>query len=34
LDFTLDESEQLRRIVGKKKIDQMPAWQAKDSTKD
>ena len=27
--FTLDESEQLRRIVGKKKIDQMPAWQAK-----
>ena len=27
--FTLDEAEQLRRIVGKKKIDQMPAWQAK-----
>ena len=27
--FTLDESEQLRRIVGKKKIDQMPAWQRK-----
>ena len=27
--FTLDESEQLRRIVGKKKIDQMPEWQAK-----
>ena len=27
--FTLDESEQLRRIVGKKKVDQMPAWQAK-----
>jgi len=27
--FTLDESEQLRRIVGKKKIDQMPAWKAK-----
>lgn len=27
--FTLDESEQLRRIVGKKKIDQMPAWQQK-----
>jgi DNA polymerase-3 subunit alpha len=27
--FTLDESEQLRRIVGKKKIDQMPAWQKK-----
>jgi DNA polymerase-3 subunit alpha len=29
LGFTLDESEQLRRIVGKKKIDQMPAWQGK-----
>lgn len=27
--FTLDEAEQLRRIVGKKKIDQMPAWQEK-----
>ena len=27
--FTLDESEQLRRIVGKKKVDQMPAWQRK-----
>jgi len=27
--FTLDESEQLRRIVGKKKIDQMPEWKAK-----
>jgi DNA-directed DNA polymerase III PolC len=27
--FTLDEAEQLRRIVGKKKIDQMPAWKAK-----
>jgi DNA polymerase III subunit alpha len=27
--FTLDESEQLRRIVGKKKIEQMPAWQKK-----
>ena len=27
--FTLDESEQLRRIVGKKKIDQMPAWKSK-----
>ena len=25
--FTLDEAEQLRRIVGKKKIDQMPKWQ-------
>ncbi len=29
IGFTLDEAEQLRRIVGKKKIDQMPAWQAK-----
>ena len=29
IGFTLDESEQLRRIVGKKKVDQMPAWQAK-----
>ena len=27
--FTLDESEQLRRIVGKKKIDLMPEWQSK-----
>jgi DNA polymerase-3 subunit alpha len=27
--FTLDESEQLRRIVGKKKVDQMPAWKKK-----
>jgi len=27
--FTLDESEQLRRIVGKKKVDQMAAWQDK-----
>jgi DNA polymerase-3 subunit alpha len=27
--FTLDEAEQLRRIVGKKKIDQMPAWKKK-----
>lgn len=27
--FTLDESEQLRRIVGKKKVDEMPAWKAK-----
>ena len=27
--FTLDESEQLRRIVGKKKVDQMPVWKAK-----
>lgn len=27
--FSLDESEQLRRIVGKKKVDQMSAWKAK-----
>lgn len=27
--FTLDEAEQLRRIVGKKKVDQMPVWKAK-----
>ena len=27
--FSLYESEQLRRIVGKKKVDQMPAWKAK-----
>jgi DNA polymerase-3 subunit alpha len=27
--FTLDEAEQLRRIVGKKKVDQMPAWKEK-----
>ncbi len=27
--FSLDESEQLRRIVGKKKVDQMAAWQDK-----
>ena len=31
--FSLDESEQLRRIVGKKKVDQMPAWKAKISEK-
>jgi DNA polymerase-3 subunit alpha len=29
LGFTLDEAEQLRRIVGKKKVDQMPAWKEK-----
>ena len=29
LGFTLDESEQLRRIVGKKKVSEMPAWQGK-----
>jgi DNA polymerase-3 subunit alpha len=27
--FSLDESEQLRRIVGKKKVDKMPEWKAK-----
>jgi DNA polymerase-3 subunit alpha len=27
--FTLDEAEQLRRIVGKKKIELMPAWKKK-----
>ena len=27
--FTLDEAEQLRRIVGKKKVDLMPEWQEK-----
>lgn len=27
--FTLDESEQLRRIVGKKKIDKMQEWKQK-----
>ena len=27
--FTLDEAQQLRRIVGKKKVDQMPAWKEK-----
>jgi DNA polymerase III subunit alpha len=27
--FTLDEAEQLRRIVGKKKVDQIEAWKQK-----
>jgi len=31
--FSLDEAEQLRRIVGKKKVDQMPAWKQKISEK-
>ena len=31
--FTLDESEQLRRIVGKKKVDLMPEWQSKINAK-
>ena len=29
LGFTLDESEQLRRIVGKKKVEKMPEWKNK-----
>lgn len=33
IGFTLDESEQLRRIVGKKKVDQMPAWKQKIAEK-
>lgn len=31
--FTLDEAEQLRRIVGKKKVDLMPEWQDKIKNK-
>tara|TARA_R110002074_G_scaffold351863_1_gene523077 strand:+ start:1 stop:1269 length:1269 start_codon:yes stop_codon:yes gene_type:complete len=31
--FSLDESEQLRRIVGKKKVDKMPEWKAKINKK-
>lgn len=31
--FTLDESEQLRRIVGKKKVSEMPKWQDKINKK-
>jgi DNA polymerase-3 subunit alpha len=27
--FSLEESEELRRIVGKKKVDQMPKWKKK-----
>ncbi len=33
IGFTLDESEQLRRIVGKKKVDQMPEWKQKIESK-
>jgi len=33
IGFTLDESEQLRRIVGKKKVDQMVAWREKIAAK-
>jgi len=29
IGFTLDESEQLRRIVGKKKVKEMSSWEAK-----
>jgi DNA polymerase-3 subunit alpha len=29
IGFTLDEAEQLRRIVGKKKIKEMPKWKKK-----
>ena len=31
--FSLDEAEQLRRIVGKKKVDQMQDWKAKIAEK-
>ena len=31
--FTLDEAEQLRRIVGKKKVKEMPQWKSKISKK-
>ena len=31
--FSLDEAEQIRRIVGKKKVDQMPLWKEKIETK-
>lgn len=33
IGFTLDEAEILRRIVGKKKIDEIKAWQKKIETK-
>jgi DNA polymerase III alpha subunit len=33
IGFNLDEAEQLRRIVGKKKIDLMPEWKSKIETK-
>lgn len=29
IGFTLDEAEMLRRIIGKKKVDEMPKWEAK-----
>ena len=31
--FTLDESEQIRRIVGKKKVEEMPKWRKKIENK-
>ena len=31
--FDLDEAEQLRRIIGKKKIEEMPVWREKINTK-
>lgn len=31
--FSLDESEQLRRIVGKKKVELMPEWESKIKNK-
>jgi DNA polymerase III subunit alpha len=33
MGFSLDEAEQLRRIVGKKKVDQMASWQDKIKAK-
>lgn len=33
MGFNLDESEQLRRIVGKKKVDQMATWKQKIEAK-
>lgn len=33
IGFTLEESESLRRIIGKKKVDQMPEWKSKIESK-
>jgi hypothetical protein len=33
IGFSLDEAEQLRRIIGKKKVDQMVVWQDKIKNK-
>lgn len=33
IGFTLDESEQIRRIVGKKKVEQMAEWEEKIKAK-